>query len=75
MRGSSIRELKLLTRSLNKNSQSWEETLNFAIEIPFGACDACAEEGHRAIEMAKNSKKYRQVELINRRDREYRYLI
>ena len=46
-------------------------SLSFGIEIPFGACKSCRDEGIRVFREAKESGKYRTIHFINRFDREY----
>lgn len=45
--------------------------LSVGIEIPFGACNRCRDEGLKLVKEAKSAQKYAHIKFINRRDREY----
>ncbi|HRZ28129.1 MAG TPA: histone deacetylase, partial [Spirochaetota bacterium] len=56
---------------LHIESSSSANPLSFGIEIPFGACRSCRDEGLRVFRDAKDSRKYRTIHFINRFDKEY----
>ncbi|GAK58757.1 histone deacetylase superfamily [Candidatus Vecturithrix granuli] len=58
---------------LSIETRSSVNPLCLGIQIPFGACERCRDEGYRVLEKARKSKKYAHISLINRRDREYLY--
>jgi len=45
--------------------------LSLGIQIPLGACDRCREEGLRFMDEARSKSRYTNIQMINRRDREY----
>ncbi len=52
-------------------SASTVNELSIGIEIPVGACDRCRARGLEEYDMAKKSRKYRTVQLVNRVDKKY----
>lgn len=45
--------------------------LSLGVEVPVGACDRCLAIGRQVLEQARANEKYRYVQSINRRDKEY----
>lgn len=46
--------------------------LCLGVEVPIAACDRCRDEGNRIFREGIEKKKYAHLQLINRRDKEYR---
>lgn len=49
-------------------------SVNLGIEIPFGACASCLEEGKRIFEIEKKTRRYKTVQLINRPEKKYQII-
>ncbi|OEU66828.1 MAG: histone deacetylase [Desulfovibrio sp. S3730MH75] len=56
---------------LKVQTQKENGPMGFGVEIPIGACDKCRNTGYSLLEEAQVKSKYRYMQMINRREKEY----